>query len=127
MTDVSEPLVRTATAPAERFAIAVEPERDVLKIAPRGELDLATAGQLQRALADHLNGCHARLVIDLRGVEFIDSSGLDALLTAHHQARRDNRALTIIPGSRSVQRIFEITRTVDQLPFATASGSAGTP
>jgi anti-sigma B factor antagonist len=102
------------------FSITVEPRRDAVKIAPIGELDLATVGQLQSELGGLIDAGFARVVIDLRGVEFLDSSALHALLTAQAQARHDNWELTIIPGPRAVQRIFEITGTINRLPFATA-------
>ena len=66
-------------------------------------------------------------MIDLRGVEFLDSTGLHALLTAHAQAQQDNWEQTIIPGPRTVQRSFEITCTIDRLPFAAGNGRAATP
>jgi len=66
-------------------------------------------------------------VIDLRGVEFLDSTGLHALLTARAQAQQDDWEQTIIPGPRTVQRIFEITCTIDRLPFAAGNGRAATP
>ena len=50
-------------------------------------------------------------------VEFLDSTGLQTLLTAHAQAQHDNWELTIIPGPPAVQRLFEISCTIDRLPF----------
>ncbi len=69
----------------------------------------------------------SRIVIDLRDVDFPDSTGLHARLDAHAQAQQENWELTIIPGPRAVRRIFEITSTIDRLPFATANGRAATP
>jgi anti-sigma B factor antagonist len=126
MTDRSEtPLSAPAAAPTA-FSIAVEPQRDAVQIAPRGELDLATVEQLQSPLRELIDGGVARIVIDLRGVEFLDSTGLHALMNAHAQAQRDGWELAIIPGSRTVQRIFEITCTLDRLPF-TANGRPASP
>lgn len=109
------------------LSLAIEAQPDAVKIAPRGDLDLATVGQLQRELERVIDARPPRIVIDLRGVEFMDSTGLHALLNAHTQAQQDNWELTIIPGSRAVQRIFEITATIDRLPFATANGRTATP
>jgi anti-sigma B factor antagonist len=125
MTARSMPIGAPAYAPMP-FQIAVEAQRDTVTIAPRGELDLATIGQLQRELGRWIDAPPARIVIDLRGVEFLDSTGLHALLNAHAQAQQDNWELTLIPGPRAVQRIFEITCTIDRLPFAAANGRAAT-
>jgi hypothetical protein len=76
-------------APADlplRFSITVELRRDAVKIAPSGELDLATIGQLQRELGELIGAGFARVVIDLRDVEFLDSSALHALLDAYAEA-----------------------------------------
>ena len=127
MTDRSEIRITEATIPSLAFSIAVEPRRDAVVIAPTGELDLATAGELERKLAEPIDAGVARIMIDLRGVEFLDCAGLHALLTAHAQAQRDNWELRIIPGPRAVQRIFEVTGTIDLLPFTTANGRAALP
>lgn len=127
MTARSEVPIGAATYPSVSFSIAVEAERDTVRIAPRGELDLATTAQLQRELARVIETGPGRIVIDLGGVEFLDSTGLHTLLVVYAQARRDNWELTIIPGARAVQRIFEITSTIDRLPFAAANGRAPTP
>ena len=105
------------------FSIAVEAERGAVTLAPRGELDIFTIDQLQRALERLVDAPTARIVIDLRGLEFLDSTGLHLLVSTHAQAQQDNWDLTIVPGPRAVHRIFEITRTIDQLPFA-ANGHA---
>ena len=126
MTARSEIPTGAPAYPPVPFQIAVEAQRDTVTIAPKGELDLATIGQLQRELGRLIDAPPTRIVIDLRGVEFLDSTGLHALLTAHAQAHQDNWELTIIPGPRAVQRIFELTGTIDRLPFATANGRAAT-
>ena len=126
MTARSEIPIGPPAYPPVPFQIAVEAQRDTVTIAPRGELDLATVGQLQRELGRLIDTGPARVVIDLRGVEFLDSTGLHALLAAHARAQRDNWELTIFPGPRAVQRIFEITCTIDRLPFATTNGRAAT-
>lgn len=127
MTARSETPIGAPADPRVPFQIAVEAERNGMTITPRGELDLATTGRLQRELEHVIDAGPGRIVIDLRGVEFLDSTALHALLSAHAQAQHDNRELTIIPGPRAVQRIFEITGTIDRLPFATANGRAPSP
>lgn len=124
MTARSEILIGAPTPPPP-FSIAIEAQRDAVRIAPSGELDLATVGQLQRELARAIDAGPARIVIDLCGVEFLDCSGLRTLLDAH--AEHDNWELTIIPGPRAVQRMFEITGTIDRLTFATTNGRPAAP
>jgi anti-anti-sigma factor len=56
-------------------------------IAVSGELDLATADELRRALTGALSARTPWLIIDLSGAPFCDSSGLSVLIGAHHEAR----------------------------------------
>ena len=55
--------------------------------------------------------------IDLRGLEFIDSTGIRLLLTAHQRALRKGHELRIIRGSDRIQRIFALTDLEARLPF----------
>jgi anti-sigma B factor antagonist len=77
-------------------------------ITVRGELDLATAPTLQRALDARPDG---PLVLDLRGLSFIDASGLAVLIRAN-AARRHPTRLELIP-SGAVIRLLELCR-IDQ-------------
>ena len=79
----------------------------------RGELGLATAPQLREALVDVLcEGCH--IVVDLEGVEFVDSVGLGILLGGLKRARGHGGQLELVCTSRAVLRPFELTG-VDKL------------
>jgi anti-anti-sigma factor len=56
-------------------------------------------------------------VLDLRGVSFIDSTGLRLALDLDAAARGDGFRVELIPGPPQVQRIFDLTGALDQLPF----------
>jgi anti-anti-sigma factor len=91
----------------------VRHERDALRIAPEGELDLESASVLRSVLDEHLEAGCPRLVLDLRGVTFIDSTGLRAVIEADRSAGARGVDLTVLPGPPQVQRIFEVTGTGD--------------
>jgi anti-sigma B factor antagonist len=74
-----------------------------------GELDIATAGQVDAALVDAERDAPAHIVLDLRGLTFLDSTGLRSLLGADMRAREEGRRLTLIQGPGAVRRVFEIT------------------
>jgi anti-sigma B factor antagonist len=80
----------------------------------RGELDLATApvveGELQRVEAEH-----EVVAIDLRQVDFIDSSGLHVLIKARERAAGSGRRLVLLQGSPQVRRVLSLTGLVDQM------------
>jgi anti-sigma B factor antagonist len=77
-------------------------------VGARGELDLHTAPELERALAAVADGA-ARLIVDLSAATFIDSTTLHVLLV---QARRTEAAggeLVVVAADPNVRRVFEIT------------------
>ena len=81
--------------------------RTVLAVA--GEIDTQTSDEL-RAAVDELDVSHRTLVLDLHGVEFVDSSGLGALLGIKKQQERAGGRLLLARLSAPVARIIEITR-----------------
>jgi len=72
-----------------------------------GDLDLATAPLLQQHL-DRAMCSGASLVIDLGGLGFIDSSGLEVLVRADRRLRASGGQLVLLGGSRAVYRVFEL-------------------
>jgi anti-anti-sigma factor len=93
--------------------VDVSPAVVVLQV--RGEIDMATAGDLDAAiLAIESDGCRD-VNVDLEEVTFIDSHGLRVLIEAQRTlARRDIQLLVTRPGSQA-RRLFEITGTADLL------------
>jgi anti-sigma B factor antagonist len=90
----------------------------VAVVAPTGELDISGAtileAELERLAADPELGA---VVLDLRGLEFMDSSGLRLVVLADMQAREAGRRFALIRGGDTVHRVFEITRMSDRLDF----------
>lgn len=100
--------------------LTVHSERDGILHTVRleGELDLATAGQLERELL-RVEGSDARsIVLDLSALEFIDSTGVRLMIQADARSRADSRRLALLRGPKAVQRVFELTGILDRLPFA---------
>jgi anti-sigma B factor antagonist len=109
----------TAHRPREPFRLEIVDERDRVRVAPVGELDLATAEPLAQAIRELRGLGVTHLILDLRRVSFMDSSGLRVALDLHTEATGNGLRLELLPGPPHVQRIFELTGTHDQLPFAT--------
>jgi anti-sigma B factor antagonist len=82
-----------------------------------GELDLATAGDVERELK-RVEATDARsIVLDLSGLTFIDSTGLHLILKADVRSRADSCRLTLLRGPKRVQRVFVLSGIERQLPF----------
>ncbi len=74
-----------------------------------GELDLYTAPRLQAALAGLLREEVTRVVVDLSGVEFCDSTGMNVLLSAMKRLKEQGGALELAAPRPAVQRILQVT------------------
>jgi anti-sigma B factor antagonist len=101
----------------EAFACTVEPEGEAVRVVPSGSLDMLTAPLLEARLREVTEAGSRRVVVDLRRLDFIDSTGLRLLLARDALARQDGFAFALIPGSPTIQRVFELTQTRDLLPF----------
>jgi anti-sigma B factor antagonist len=87
-----------------------EQQQDAVRIALSGDLDVSTASDVeQRLIAIEDNDVPDRVIIDLRELRFIDSTGLSLLINAHHRARKAGRRVTIVSGTGAPRRILETT------------------
>jgi stage II sporulation protein AA (anti-sigma F factor antagonist) len=78
------------------------------RIEAGGELDLASVPTFRAAVRDLDLSCAEHVVLDLAGLSFIDAAGLHAVLDLYEQCLEVSAALTILPGPRNVQRVFEL-------------------
>ena len=90
-----------------------EEGRNVLSL--YGELDSASAPILEKQIKRLQWSGALAIVIDLSGLDFVDSAGLHVLVRAFNRA--PERQLTLHRGSRNVHRVFELTGTHTLLPF----------
>jgi anti-sigma B factor antagonist len=100
------------------FAVDVRRRSDVAIVQPHGELDMATAETLRAALDGVENA--GRLVLDLRGLSFIDSSGLHLLVALHERAQRDGFQLTLIAPAAPADKAIQLSGLDQTLPFVAA-------
>ena len=99
----------------------------VAVVALDGELDLAGAAALEQQLARLDAQDPEAVVLDLRAVEFMDSSGLRVIAVAAQSARDRGRRLALVPGSEQVMRVFDITRMRERLDFVAAPDEVTNP
>jgi len=83
-----------------------------------GELDLATAGPLEQELDIAESEGTQSIVVDLSGLDFMDSTGLELLLLANQRAQSNGHDLSLLRGTPCVQRVFELTGTAAGFSFA---------
>ena len=75
-----------------------------------GELDIASAGELEDQLAAIEGDSPGTLVLDLRQVDFVDSTGLRALIAADERARSQGRRLVVVRGPDAVAHLLAVTQ-----------------
>jgi anti-sigma B factor antagonist len=105
------------------FDYEVIPERDHVRVAPAGELDVSSAPVLEHAIRELRDSGFEHVIVDLRDVCFLDSTGLRLLLDLSSAARADAHRIELIAGPPEVQRVFELTGTLGALPFRDSNGS----
>jgi anti-sigma B factor antagonist len=93
------------------FSISVDRSSGEVALVVVGELDLASADKLGQAVAEVHAAGFTDIALDLRGADFIDSTGLRMLLGLRNDAKRDEHALTLVPPAPTVRRIFALTGT----------------
>ncbi len=79
-------------------------ETDV--VSPRGDIDIATAPAVREAMLAQVAG--HRLVLDLRGVAFMDTSGLQLLVEGRRRALAEGGEFAIVDGPPAVRRVIEV-------------------
>jgi anti-anti-sigma factor len=102
------------------FDIQVVRNGQATRIAPAGELDIATTPALEQAIADATREPGSALVLDLRRLTFMDSTGLRTLAQTNARAQDDGFTLSIWRGPRQIERVLEISGLGPLLPLADA-------
>ena len=82
-----------------------------------GELDVATAPDMKERLVDLVNEGRSRIVLDLGGVDFLDSTGLGMIVSALKRARTHGGDLRIVCTESRITRLFEITGLDKAIPL----------
>ena len=101
----------------EPFSCEVRQESDHVVVVPRGELDMATVGAVEQELRRQLDSGCRKLVLDLGGLSFMDSTGLHLVARWSAEASRDGFAFQLEPGPPAVQRVFELAGMTEELPL----------
>jgi anti-sigma B factor antagonist len=88
-----------------------------VRIRPVGELDMSTAPLLHASMEDARVAGYSLIVIDLRELEFMDSTGLTLLTRWSLGAELDGYDLALVAGNERIQRLFELTRLITHFKF----------
>ena len=109
------------------FDVSVHRSHGVSTISAQGEIDLHSAGRLERVLEASLGEQSFALVVvlDLTGVTFCDSTGLRALFMANRLAALNDVSLTIVVPEGRIMGLLEVSGLADMLPVTSARPYSG--
>jgi anti-sigma B factor antagonist len=100
----------------QAFEVRTIKEGTSRRLALSGELDLSSADQLEEAIRQAELGGAAEIVVDLGDLEFMDSTGLSVLLSAHDRSRDDGQRLSFKSSRHeAVTKLLELTNTKEIL------------
>jgi anti-anti-sigma factor len=97
------------------FDIRVQRSGSLTYVELHGELDLSSEERFVDVVDTVQSG---QLVLDLRDLTFIDSTGLRMIVRTWERSRAEGFALEIVGGRNQVQKIFQMTGLADALPMA---------
>ncbi len=97
------------------FRVDVRSEDETALVVVSGELDLASGPALEQELTGALASPARVVIVDLRALEFIDSTGISILIKAHQRAQANRRRFVVVKGPSQVQRLLGLTGLEERL------------
>jgi anti-sigma B factor antagonist len=108
-----------------RLRVGVSEQGTTTTISLVGEWDLAQQPAMRRTIVNVLARLPECVVLDLSGLDFIDSAGIHGVLELHRRSEQQQARLVIVPGGPQVQRSFELVGLAEILPFLREGWSRG--
>lgn len=93
-----------------KLDVSAERGQDATVVHLRGEVDLRTSPQLRSLFLDLLDEKPARIILDLAGVSYVDSSGVGTIVELKRRALRTESKVVLVGLRPRVHSLFEITR-----------------
>jgi anti-sigma B factor antagonist len=115
------------TAGTDGFRVAILRSGATARLVLAGELDLLTAPELQSAIDQVLSERARHVVLDLRELDFLDSTAITIIYRLDQLARQDGFNLAVVRGKANLQRVFAITGLDNQLVFVDAPEELAPP
>jgi anti-anti-sigma factor len=111
--------------PDSPFRVQRRRRGDAVVVSPEGEVDLATVEPLRAELQAAMREA-TTVVLDLRGVSFLDSTGLRLIVEVQREAEREGVALAVVRGREAMQRLLDIAGLSPRLTLVDDVGEVAT-
>ncbi|MBA3743993.1 STAS domain-containing protein [Sporichthya sp.] len=99
------------------LSLTTRDEGDRTVVAVGGEIDVYTAPKLREQLVDLVNAGRYHLIVDMEGVEFLDSTGLGVLVGGLKRVRAHEGSLRLVCTQERILKIFRITGLTKVFPI----------
>ena len=96
---------------APQFDIQDDRRNEVVRLALRGELDLATAPELDEHMSRVEQDGIRAVLLDLRDLTFVDSTGLRTFLKAQRRAKDNGHRLALVGANDQLRKLLQVTAT----------------
>lgn len=100
------------------FSVETRNGQQAVVIGVSGELDLASSPALEQELERGAASQAKVVIVDLRNLEFMDSTGLSVIVRAHQRATENGQRFGVVKGPQQVQRLLSLTGVADRLNLA---------
>ena len=100
------------------FRVEVHSDDGAIVLAVSGELDLASSPALEEALERVYRSDCSLVIMDLRALEFMDSTGLSVLIRAQQRSHDAGRRFGLVKGCAQVQRLLSLTGIDERMTVA---------
>jgi anti-sigma B factor antagonist len=100
------------------FSVETHDGNQAVVIGVTGELDLASSPALEQELERGVASQAEVVIVDLRRLEFMDSTGLSVLVRAHQRATENGQRFGVVKGPQQVQRLLSLTGVADRITLA---------
>ncbi|MFL5822520.1 MAG: STAS domain-containing protein [Solirubrobacteraceae bacterium] len=107
------------------FDVQVRDGDQAVVIGVSGELDLASSPALEQELESRVTSGTELVIVDLRHLEFMDSTGLSVLVRAHQRATESGQRFAVVKGPQQVQRLLSLTGVADRLTLVDSPEEVG--
>lgn len=97
------------------FRVDVRRQADAVVLAVSGELDLSSTPALEEEVGKAIECDASTVIVDLRELEFIDSTGLGVLVKANQRAVDEGRTFGLVRGGPQVERLLALTGLSERL------------
>lgn len=84
-------------------------EEEILNVLLSGDLDINSVEKFKEDILEKYENMDRDIVINIKDLEYIDSTGIGAIMTVYNEVKKKNKVLTVKNANRNIAKLFKIT------------------